>query len=163
MKIYFTFLVHFIFLLPTLEAFSSDGNDTISAICHGSQFAADPYDCNKYFQCSNGEPILKNCPEGLVWDPNSNSCSYPWPIGNVNCTEKTNPDPDDPMEPISGEQNHIYDIHYGNDVTGKDPLEKPLGKAPTAYFAMKGPVKSFKRSIQVECPNRSYKDPSWSF
>ena len=113
MKICFTFLVHFIFLLPTLEAFSSNGNNTIAAICKedGSQFAADPYDCNKYFQCSNGEPILKNCDEGLVWDPNSNSCSFPWPIGNVNCTEKTNPDSDDPMEPISGEQDHIYEVH----------------------------------------------------
>ena len=115
MNIYFAFLVHFLLLLPTIEAFSSDENNTIAAICQedgSSQYAADPYDCNKYFQCSNGEPILKNCDEGLVWDPNSNICSYPWPIGNVNCTEKTNPDPDDPMKPISGEQdmyqNHIY-------------------------------------------------------
>ena len=86
-------------MLPTLEAFSSNGNNTIAPICQedgsSAQYAADPYDCNKYFQCSNGEPILKNCDEGLVWDPNSNICSYPWPIGNVNCTEKTNPDPDD--------------------------------------------------------------------
>ena len=143
MNIYFAFLVHFLLLLQTLEAFSSDENNTIAAICQedgSSQYAADPYDCNKYFQCSNGEPILKNCDEGLVWDPNSNICSYPWPIGNVNCTEKTNPDPDDPMEPISGEQdvyqNHIYDVHYGPPMMsqGKTPL-----KDPNSLFCLERP------------------------
>ena len=101
---YFEFLTHFLILLSIVEAFSSDGNNTIAAICQGDglpQYVPDPYDCNKYFQCPLGTP--QSCDPGLVWDPIATSCDYPWPTGHVNCTEKPIPKPEDSKDSLSGE------------------------------------------------------------
>ncbi|XP_049779870.1 peritrophin-1-like [Schistocerca cancellata] len=40
-------------------------------------------DCNKYWECDNGNLYNGTCPEGLVWNPNVDSCDFPF---NYNCT-----------------------------------------------------------------------------
>ena len=32
------------------------------------------------------------CPSNTVWNPKQNECDNPWPEGQLNCTEKPNPD-----------------------------------------------------------------------
>ena len=86
--------------MSTVKAFSNDETDTTASICpcHETEndspvFVPDPYDCKRYFECSNGEPILSFCYDGTVWDPTIDNCNWQWPHGNgVNCTEKLNPD-----------------------------------------------------------------------
>ncbi|XP_071524586.1 uncharacterized protein [Panulirus ornatus] len=39
--------------------------------------------CNSYFKCEDRVPVKYECPEGLYWNQNKNSCDYPQ---NVNCT-----------------------------------------------------------------------------
>ncbi|XP_043204052.1 uncharacterized protein LOC122371654 [Amphibalanus amphitrite] len=41
----------------------------------------DPYDCNKYFQCSYGVAFEEQCQPGLEFNPRSNSCDFP---SNIN-------------------------------------------------------------------------------
>jgi hypothetical protein len=46
-------------------------------------FHPDPTNCNQYYECSNGVPILMKCEQGLVWDPVLVRCSFDYP-GNPN-------------------------------------------------------------------------------
>ena len=92
----FIFLINFLLLLSTLEAFSNEGNNTIAVICNKPSgdglpdFVPHPYDCNLFFECPDG--ALLSCDDGLVWNPISNICDWP---RNVNCTDKPNPNPGD--------------------------------------------------------------------
>ena len=40
-------------------------------------FFPHPTDPNKYYECSNGTPILQSCPPGLVWDQEDMTCVRP--------------------------------------------------------------------------------------
>lgn len=40
-------------------------------------FKRHPQYCNSYLHCSNGETIIKNCDEGLVFNPTNQKCDYP--------------------------------------------------------------------------------------
>ena len=99
MSTYFIFFINFLLLLSTLEAFSNEGNNTIAAICNKPSedglpdFVPHPYDCNLFFECPDG--ALMSCGDGLVFNPISNICDWP---GNVNCTNKPNPNPGDCCE-----------------------------------------------------------------
>ena len=45
----------------------------------------DPEQCDKYYECVDGLPETKFCPDGLLFDasdPNSELCDYPF---NVDC------------------------------------------------------------------------------
>jgi hypothetical protein len=47
-----------------------------------------PYDCNEYYQCENGYPILQKCPEGLYFGDRKKTCTWPWDADEVfDCTE----------------------------------------------------------------------------
>ncbi|KAG5869713.1 hypothetical protein JTB14_023900 [Gonioctena quinquepunctata] len=48
----------------------------------GSVEIAYPYDCSKYYQCTDGDKELRNCPEGLQFNREIGSCDY---IDNANC------------------------------------------------------------------------------
>ncbi|KAF5286748.1 hypothetical protein FQA39_LY04171 [Lamprigera yunnana] len=41
-------------------------------------------DCSLYYQCSNGEPILLECPGDLVFNPDKNVCDK---RENTNCQD----------------------------------------------------------------------------
>ncbi|CAH1280472.1 unnamed protein product [Diabrotica balteata] len=41
------------------------------------------YDCSKYYECSNGVPILMDCPTGELWNIKINNCDWP---ANVDCS-----------------------------------------------------------------------------
>uniref|UniRef100_A0A6M2DWS2 Putative peritrophic membrane protein 4 holotrichia oblita n=1 Tax=Xenopsylla cheopis TaxID=163159 RepID=A0A6M2DWS2_XENCH len=38
---------------------------------------ANPDDCNSYYQCLNGSPVLLSCPNGLQWNDDVKLCDYP--------------------------------------------------------------------------------------
>ena len=42
------------------------------------EYHADPYDCNSFYQCSNGVPYHHQCPANLVFNTNLNVCDWPW-------------------------------------------------------------------------------------
>lgn len=50
------------------------------------QFASYPADCNKYYLCDNGRPLVQSCPPGLHWNNNQRNCD--WPL-SANCEEST--------------------------------------------------------------------------
>ncbi|KAI4495400.1 hypothetical protein M0802_008790 [Mischocyttarus mexicanus] len=37
----------------------------------------DPYHCESYYVCLEGEPILMHCPPGLHFNDNLKTCDYP--------------------------------------------------------------------------------------
>lgn len=41
------------------------------------------YDCSKYYECSNGVPVLMDCPKGEFWNIKLNNCDWPQ---NVDCS-----------------------------------------------------------------------------
>lgn len=43
----------------------------------GASLYADPDDCTKYYQCSNGLEYLKSCPAGLHFNPFNLVCDWP--------------------------------------------------------------------------------------
>ncbi|RAJ77349.1 chitin binding peritrophin-A-like protein [Chitinophaga dinghuensis] len=53
----------------------------------------DPTDCSKFYQCSNGTLISRNCPPGLVFDKDRDLCDLP---ANVGC--ETDPTASAPTE-----------------------------------------------------------------
>jgi hypothetical protein len=44
-----------------------------------------PEDCGSYYHCSNGVPILLNCPDGLHFNASLEVCDWP---GSANCSDK---------------------------------------------------------------------------
>ncbi|XP_068981006.1 chitin-binding domain protein cbd-1-like [Bombus flavifrons] len=51
---------------------------------------AHKHDCTKYYECSNGEKLLSNCPEfapgqKLHFDPELQNCTFPW---EANCASR---------------------------------------------------------------------------
>lgn len=48
------------------------------------QFASYPFDCNKYYLCDNGRPLLQSCPNGLHWNNDQKNCDWP---NNAKCEE----------------------------------------------------------------------------
>ncbi|KAG5869716.1 hypothetical protein JTB14_023901 [Gonioctena quinquepunctata] len=49
-----------------------------------------PYDCTKYYMCTDGNKELKNCPEGLHFDGATGSCDY---IDIANCRQPSTVSP----------------------------------------------------------------------
>lgn len=45
-----------------------------------------PYDCSKYYECSNDRSYLMNCPIGQYWDDVAKMCDW---ADNVNCVAST--------------------------------------------------------------------------
>ena len=37
-------------------------------------FFPHPTDSTKYYECSNGTPILQSCPPGLIWNQELETC-----------------------------------------------------------------------------------------
>jgi len=50
-----------------------------------------PYDCRKYFQCSNGEAICMKCDNVTVWNQVKHVCDMEVDIGCVIVTTTLNP------------------------------------------------------------------------
>ncbi|SUJ14651.1 Chitin binding Peritrophin-A domain [Sphingobacterium spiritivorum] len=44
-------------------------------------------DCRWFYTCYKGNAIARQCPEGLIWDVRTNTCSWPFSSFNValNC------------------------------------------------------------------------------
>lgn len=85
-----------IFILPL--AYSSD----VPSECNGS-FLAHPYDCNKFYMCSSGQPYLMTCPVGLHWNVQLNTCDWE---ASANCAPNNQP---------NSQSNHMENVeHHAN-------------------------------------------------
>ena len=67
--------------------------EVISAICDETGledgiFKPHPYECNKYFECVYNTALTLTCPEGLVFDPELETCDWNF---NVNCVNTPYP------------------------------------------------------------------------
>lgn len=62
----------------------STTENTSKGFCNDQKNGLYPHltDCNLFYQCHQGNTYVKNCPEGLHFNPEYNWCD--WPI-NVNC------------------------------------------------------------------------------
>lgn len=67
-------------------------NSELPTTC-SEQFASDPYDCNKYYLCDNGRPLLQSCPSGLHFNKEQKNCDWPH---NANCESQSSADPNRP-------------------------------------------------------------------
>lgn len=54
--------------------------------CINGQFYADPENCERFLQCSNGALYEMSCPAGLHFNPNSEVCEY---SSNSSCEIET--------------------------------------------------------------------------
>lgn len=75
----------------TSESIPFDADEPSSC---SEQFASYPADCNKYYLCDNGRPLVQSCPPGLHWNNNQRNCDWPH---SANCEESTSiSDPNKP-------------------------------------------------------------------
>jgi hypothetical protein len=44
-----------------------------------------PWDCSKYYSCSDGVPILMPCPDGLVFNAKLDVCDWPTEENTEHC------------------------------------------------------------------------------
>ncbi|XP_060518419.1 mucin-2-like [Cylas formicarius] len=61
-------------------------------------FFPDPDDCNKFYECLNGQSSHRSCPSGQVWDPEIIGCSF---NQDVNCTSLLKRSPECASDGIS--------------------------------------------------------------
>ncbi|XP_056641952.1 probable chitinase 10 [Diorhabda sublineata] len=52
------------------------------------QYFPYPYDCSKYYECSNGKAMLMDCPPGEVWNNEVQTCDWPY---NTDCVPSPSP------------------------------------------------------------------------
>ncbi|KAJ3659894.1 hypothetical protein Zmor_011556 [Zophobas morio] len=77
-------------VLFTLAAFVAYSSQTVPH-CPARDGAQPTYiphdDCTKFYECSNGEPYLFDCPAGLHFNPDKNVCDWPQDAGCRRATE----------------------------------------------------------------------------
>ncbi|CAH0588142.1 unnamed protein product [Chrysodeixis includens] len=76
--------------------------------------------CNKYYQCSNGKPVAIRCPPGLLYNPYTVTCDWPY---NVDCGDRVIPDSDEDSSASESDE-----VDGGNDNDGTcncNPEEAP--------------------------------------
>merc|ERR1711915_436334 len=67
-----------------LESRELQGRSNITCPADINDFLLpDPEDCSQFYYCSNGEPSLYQCPDGLYFNPDLDVCDSPL---NVDCT-----------------------------------------------------------------------------
>ncbi|KAG6438545.1 hypothetical protein O3G_MSEX000056, partial [Manduca sexta] len=69
------------------EESERDGAE-ITNSCPEDGFFADAEQCDKYYECRNGEIIEKLCPDGMVfndYDPLDEKCDLPF---NLDCSQR---------------------------------------------------------------------------
>ena len=54
----------------------------------GVEFLPDPYNCEKYYQCSDGQAYHMDCPPGTHWNASLDTCDWPY---DANCTPQEPP------------------------------------------------------------------------
>ncbi|XP_038209139.1 protein obstructor-E [Zerene cesonia] len=67
---------------------ASDPDTEITSSCPEDGFFADAEQCDKYYECRNGEIIEKLCPDGMVfndYNPNDEKCDLPF---NIDCSQR---------------------------------------------------------------------------
>uniref|UniRef100_A0A915BQ46 Chitin-binding type-2 domain-containing protein n=1 Tax=Parascaris univalens TaxID=6257 RepID=A0A915BQ46_PARUN len=47
-------------------------------------YRADPYNCQKFYQCAHGRWVSKECPAGLAWNSNVATCDWPRNVPECN-------------------------------------------------------------------------------
>ena len=53
-------------------------SDAHTVVCGpGDDLLPNPRNPNTFYQCVNGVPVLMPCPEGLVFNPETNVCDWP--------------------------------------------------------------------------------------
>ncbi|XP_017962072.1 chitinase-3-like protein 1 [Drosophila navojoa] len=58
-------------------AAAQSGGGVAESSCHDIDgYVKDPNNCSKFYYCSGGATFMFNCPSGLVFDTNTNSCNY---------------------------------------------------------------------------------------
>ncbi|XP_018022213.1 cell wall protein DAN4 [Hyalella azteca] len=55
--------------------------------CSSNGIIPNPRDCSTFFVCSNGLPVLMNCSDNLLYNPDTEKCDFP---ENVDCTDDPN-------------------------------------------------------------------------
>nr|CAB3220098.1 L-rhamnose-binding lectin SML [Phallusia mammillata] len=60
---------------------------------------ANPDDCSKFYQCSNGYLYNMDCPSGLVFNPENGACDYLENVPSCQPTEPPTPPPPPPPTP----------------------------------------------------------------
>lgn len=63
--------ISFVILLIFCLKYSASSDE-----CDNGKFYSDPENCERFFQCSNGVLYEMNCPGGLHFNPNSETCDY---------------------------------------------------------------------------------------
>lgn len=79
----------------TKKPFTSDSIpfDSEEPMTCSEQFSPYRGDCNKYYLCDNGNPLVQSCPPGLHWNNNQRNCDWPH---SANCDENSNLTPNKP-------------------------------------------------------------------
>ncbi len=59
----------------------------------GTVLLPNPEDCSQFFSCSNGVPILMDCPDMLWFNNELDVCDFPWAIPGNDCKPPVGADP----------------------------------------------------------------------
>ncbi len=65
-----------------LETFSLLETDGRVSVCPADGVYPNYYNCSTFITCSNGIQYVMACPEGLIWNVDTNACDWPY---NTEC------------------------------------------------------------------------------
>ncbi len=66
-----------------LKTFSLLETDERVSVCPADGVYPNYYNCSTFITCSNGIQYVMACPEGLIWNVDTNACDWPY---NTKCT-----------------------------------------------------------------------------
>lgn len=107
---------------PTRPPVALDDDDETPS-CLNRAFLQHESDCNKYYQCNNGQLILQNCPPGLNW--NEDHCDWP---ANTHCVSHDEHDDNEVDEDSRPSSTTRRPTTTRKTTTTRKPTKKPSKK-----------------------------------
>ncbi|XP_046644528.1 endochitinase-like [Daphnia pulicaria] len=70
--------------LTRMQATAMDSQETDRrvSVCPADGVYPNYYNCSTFITCSNGIQYVMACPEGLIWNVDTNACDWPY---NAEC------------------------------------------------------------------------------
>ncbi|KAJ8925530.1 hypothetical protein NQ315_009369 [Exocentrus adspersus] len=101
-------------------------------------------DCTQFCQCSNGQPWLHNCPDGLHFNPTLNVCDWP---ENAGCTNRNE------TVTTTTQGGSISSTYLTTESNGSGEVEDDINKNPCEAYSSSCPQVDGLYPVYIPLPN----------